>query len=76
MYRKGDDLINCEIGDEVYVDCLSSMGASSCGMEEVSNISFKYDEDTGEKYKIIHCGESTYDSRTGSDRKYGMFYLS
>ena len=32
----------------------------------VENISYKYDEDTGEKYKVIHTSSQKFDSRDGS----------
>ena len=74
-----NNLINKKIGDMVYVDCYSSMGAFSCGDLEITHFTYKYDEDTGEKYKIIHTGDTydgrKWDSRTGESIPEGMFYI-
>lgn len=58
-------LIGRQVGEMVYMDCDSSMGASSCGDVEITDITQKFDEDTGVKYDVIHTGEDRWDSRTG-----------
>jgi hypothetical protein len=35
--------------------------------KQVQGISYKYDENTGEKYKVVHASGSSYDSRTGQE---------
>ena len=59
-------LIGRQVGETVYMDCDSSMGASSCGDKEITNITQKFDEDSGVKYDVIHTGENSWDSRDGS----------
>jgi len=59
------ELKDIEIGDTVYVDGMSSFCASSAGEEKVTNVKTKYDEDTGEPYKVICCGNHHFDSRDG-----------
>lgn len=53
-------------GDEVYVDCDSSFGASSCGIERVAEVRIKYDKDTGAPYQQIRVDDDWYDQRDGS----------
>ena len=62
-------------GDEVYVCCTVRLGASSAGTFTVESISFKFDEDTGEKYKVLHAANMKWDTRTGDSIPKGMFYL-
>ena len=51
-------------GDKVF--CGGSSGFCHNGVEVVVMTSFKYDENTGEKYKVIHLHDNhQYDSRTG-----------
>ena len=71
------NLLKKVVGDTVYKECYSSMGASSTGNETITKISFKYDEDTGKKYKVIHTKCGTWDSRTGDSisNKSSMFYI-
>lgn len=68
---------NIKVGDEVYVDCYTSMGQSSTGYRPVTKIKTKYDEDTGEPYNVIHVAGGTYDGRDGSATKdSSMFYIA
>ena len=53
-----------QVGDKVYIDSLNGFLFKS----EVTDISAKYDENTGKPYDVIHCGEMIFDSRT----KYSM----
>lgn len=52
-----------EVGDVVYHDGDSSF----CHLSKitVTDIEYKYDPDTGEKYKIICCSKLKFDGRTG-----------
>ncbi len=52
-----------EIGDEVYTDCHSGFCTGS--WNEVTDILTKYDEDTGDPYKVICCGNRWFDARDG-----------
>lgn len=58
-------LIEKKIGDEVYIDCFSSMGSSSCGDIKITDVVIKYDSDTGEPFNVIITDEDAWDSRTG-----------
>lgn len=53
-------------GDEVYIDCDSSMGASSCGFEKIEDLRERFDTITGEKYEQYKVTGDWYDQRTGS----------
>ena len=69
-------LDNIKVGDNVYRECYTSMGASSNGDSEVTAIITKYDEDTGEPYKVICCGDHWFDGRTGDAmNEPTMFYI-
>lgn len=59
-------LDNIKIGDEVYVACYSSTGASSEGNQTVANIETKYDGGTGKAFHIICIGNHLFDGRNGS----------
>ena len=52
-----------KIGGEVIVDCYTSFGTMST--EIITDIQLKYDQDTGEGYRIICIGDHHFDSRTG-----------
>lgn len=54
-----------EKGDKVYLDCYTSMGASSAGVREVHDTAFRFDHITGEKFKILKVDSEWYDSRNG-----------
>jgi len=71
------ELLNIKKGDFVYKDCVSSMGASSTGLQEVKEIIYKYDEDTGAKYNVIVTKDgSKWDSRNGGPYSGSpMFYI-
>ena len=66
-----------KVGDEVYMDCYSSLGSSSAGYYDITEVSYKYDENTGEKFKVIHTEDKMWDSRDGEPYKNpnSMFYL-
>lgn len=70
-------LMKKEQGDTVYMDCLSSMGASSAGDIKITKTKYKYDENTGEKYKVIIVeGGAKFDSRNGEPlNKQSMYYI-
>lgn len=58
-------LLKKKIGDTVYMDCFTSMGATSAGDIEVTDIVIKYDVNTGIPFNVIITGEDAWDSRTG-----------
>lgn len=58
-------MIKAKVGDKVYVECFTSMGAGSDGERTVTKITKKYDEHTGTPYKVIWCGKQGFDSRDG-----------
>lgn len=49
---------NFNIGDEVYEEC--SRGFGSGGRTKVTAEDIRYDEKTGEPYRIINCGGNTW----------------
>jgi len=58
------ELIDLQAGNMVWCGCNS--GFCDDGIEKVQSIEYKYDEDTGEKYKvIILSGNRKFDSRSG-----------
>lgn len=58
------DLKNIEYGNKVW--CGGDSGFCDSDIEVVIDISFKYDENTGCKYKVIHLsGDRLFDSRDG-----------
>ena len=58
------ELIDLEKGNEVW--CGGNSGFCHDSIEIVKKVSFKYDADTGKKYKRIHLKEShIFDSRDG-----------
>lgn len=59
-----DDLLQLEVGDTVNVECYTGMGTG--GQTTVDKILYKYDKNTGEKYKVIVVDDNhQFDSRTG-----------
>lgn len=59
-----DNLLQLEVGDTVNVECYTGMGTG--GETTVDKILYKYDTNTGEKYKVIVVdGNHQFDSRTG-----------
>lgn len=58
-------LVDKDVGDEVYLDCYSSMGASSTGRTKVLDVAYKYDADTGARFKILKVHNKWYDTRNG-----------
>ena len=59
--------MNCDelkVGDVVTIACVSGLGTG--GLVIVTDIKTKYDEDSGEPYKVIVCGSSEYLARDGS----------
>ena len=57
-YKDLSDLVK---GDSVMVD--SNVGFCSGGESKVTNTTYKYNEDTGEKYKVINLGGSLFDTK-------------
>lgn len=56
-------LKNLKVGDEVACD--GDSGFCDYSVEKISNITVKYDEDSGEPYNVIWLGERMFDSRDG-----------
>lgn len=57
-------LKDLEIGHAVW--CGGDSGFCDSGIEKVENITFKFDDETGEKYKVIHLSnDRLFDSRDG-----------
>jgi len=51
-------------GDKVFIDC--DAGFVTAGdYETVTETKTKYDEDTGEAYKVICCDDHHFDARSG-----------
>jgi len=70
-------LKDIKVGDEVYVGCYTSMGASSEGNQTVTDVKVKFDEDTGEPYNVIYLGEHKFDTRNGGAiNAPTMYYIS
>lgn len=60
----GKELKHFEIGEKVW--CGGDSGFCHDGIEKIKNISFLFDEKTGEKYKVIHLENNRlFDSRDG-----------
>ena len=57
-------LQDLEKGDGVW--CGGDNGFCHDGIEKITEVSFKFDEVTGDKYKVIHLGSKQYDSRNGN----------
>ncbi len=58
-------LKDLEIGNTVW--CGGDSGFCTEQTETIENITFKFDEDTGEKYKVIHLSnDRLFDSRDGN----------
>jgi len=56
-------LSNLKVGDVVRVECDSGLGSG--GNNILTDITTKYDEDTGEPYKLLWFDEHAFDGRTG-----------
>ena len=64
------------IGDKVYIDGYTSMAQQNFGVRDVIDIKYKYDEGTGERYKVIVINAGEFDSRTGESlNKNSMYYI-
>ena len=56
-------LSDLEVGDKVW--CGGDSGFCRSGNEEITKITTKYDEDSGEPYKVIWIGDRKFDGRHG-----------
>jgi len=65
------------VGDEVYMECLTSMGQSSTGTYKIEEVQQRYDEYTGEPFLIYRVIDEWYDGRNGNcySNKKSMYYL-
>jgi len=67
------------IGDEVWIDGYTSLAQQNFGKRTISGIDYRFDEVTGERYKILqtNCGD-WYDSRDGScySNKNSMYFIT
>ena len=57
-------LKDLEKGNKVW--CGGSSGFCYDDIVEVKDVSYKFDENTGAKYKVIHTSSQKFDSRDGS----------
>jgi len=58
-----DFFSDIEAGDVVYID--GDSGFCQGGYEVVTETKTKYDENTGEPYKVICCEKHEFDARSG-----------
>lgn len=70
-------ITDLKVGDVVYLDCDQGLGQSSCGREVISDIIVRYNEVTGEPYKLICLSGSNmkFDMNGNQTGKWGMFYI-
>jgi hypothetical protein len=69
-------LSEINIGDKVYIDGYTSMAQQNSGVRNVIDTKYKYDEDTGERYKVIVINNGEFDSRTGASLNgNSMYYI-
>ena len=54
-----------KVGEEVYLECYTSMGSGSNGYEIISDVDHRYDAKTGEKFPVYEVNEKWYDGRSG-----------
>ena len=54
---------NLNVGDKVYHD--GNSGFCHMSICEITKVSYKWEEDTGEKYKVLHIDEKKFDARNG-----------
>jgi hypothetical protein len=67
------ELKDIEIGNKVW--CGGDSGFCDDDIETVENIKWKYDKNTGEKYKVIILSENRkFDSRTGEAMNPPLMY--
>ena len=57
------ELKDLKKGNKVW--CGGNSGFCYSDIVEVQDISYKFDENTGEKYKVIHTNGQRFDSRNG-----------
>lgn len=74
MKRKLED---SKVGNLVYLECYTSLGASSTGKKIVEEIGYRYDVNTGDKFTVLRVNDDWYDSRDGTcfSNLKSMFYL-
>ena len=58
-----DFFSDIDSGDVIYID--GDSGFCQGGYEVVTKTKTKYDEDSGEAYKVICCGDHEFDARSG-----------
>lgn len=57
-------MIKKKVGDEVTIECMTSMGTDS--KAKITKITTKYNEDTGKPYKVIWCKDRAFHGVTGN----------
>lgn len=62
-----------KIGEEVYVDGHS--GFCHPSWEKIIDIKTRYQEDTGEPYQLVICGDQEYRADTGACVKGALAYF-
>jgi len=71
-----DFFSDIHVGDMIYIDCDASF-VTAGSSEIVTETRIKYDEDTGEPYKVICCGDHHFDARSGcAITKPTAYYIS
>lgn len=65
-------MIKDKVGDKIMVECFTGMGTG--GIEKITKITTKYDEDTGKPYKVIWCGKHMFHGITGKALNSPTFY--
>jgi len=53
-----------EVGERVYIEAMSGMCTG--GEDTVTAIKTKYDEDTGEPYTVVFCGDHGFREDNGA----------
>jgi hypothetical protein len=66
------ELEDLEVGSKVWCCCYSGFCYNE--IENVTHVTFKYDENTGVEYKIIHTSSQTFDGRDGAALEAPMAY--
>lgn len=64
-----------KVGDKVWMGCYTSIGASSEGESTIEKVEYRYDEMTGERYKVYKVGSDWYNQAGCSLNKESMFYI-
>lgn len=64
-----------KVGDKVWMGCYTSIGASSEGECTIEAVDYRYNQKTGEKYKVYKVGSSWYNEAGGDIEGGSMYYI-